>query len=77
MAKNIYGGGAGMTKTVMPEVGGDGDAGVWSGRCSGNGVKIASTIATKHHALGLDILDRKIKSIKFNRIVVISSELTN
>ena len=41
-----------MTKTVMPEVGGDGDAGVWSGRCSGDGVKIASTIAAKHHAPG-------------------------
>ena len=41
-----------MTKTVMPEVGGDGDAGVWSGRCSEDGVKIASTIAAKHHAPG-------------------------
>ena len=52
MTKNIYSGGARMTKTVMPEVGGDGDAGVWSGRCSGDGVKIASTIAAKHHAPG-------------------------
>ena len=66
-----------MTKTVMPEVGGDGDAGVWSGRCSGDGVKIASTIVAKHHAPGWDILDRKTKSIKFDRTVVISSELMN
>jgi hypothetical protein len=66
-----------MTKTVMPEVGGDGDAGVWSGRCSGNGVKIVSTIAAKHHTSGLDILDRKTKSIKFDRTIVIFSELTN
>ena len=66
-----------MTKTVMLEVGGDGDAGVWSGRCSGDGVKIASTIAAKHHASGQDILDRKTESVKFDRTVVISSELTN
>ena len=66
-----------MTKTVMPEVGGDGDAGVWSGRCSGNGVKIAGTIAVKHHAPGLDILDRKTKSVKFDRTIVVPSELMN
>jgi hypothetical protein len=77
MTKNIYSGGARMTKTVMPEVGGDGDASMWSGRCSGDGVKIASTIAAKHHAPGQDILDRKTKSVKFDRTVVISSELTN
>ena len=41
-----------MTKTVMPEVGGDGNAGVWSGRRSREGVKITSTIAAKHHASG-------------------------
>ena len=64
-----------MTKTVMPEVGGDGDAGVWSGRCSGDGVKIASTIAAKHHASGRDILNRKTKSIKFYRAVVVPSKL--
>ena len=66
-----------MIKTVMPEVGGDGEAGVWSGRCSGDGVKVANAIAAKHHAPGRDILDRKTKSIKFDRTIVISSELTN
>ena len=66
-----------MTKTVMPEVGGDGNVGVWSGRCSREGVKVTSTIAAKYHASGRDILDRKTKSIKFDRTVVISSELTN
>jgi hypothetical protein len=59
MAKDVDGSGAGMTKTVMPEVGGDGEAGVRSGRCSGDGVKVASTIAAKYHAPGWDILDRK------------------
>ena len=77
MAKNVNGGGAGMTKMVMPEVGGDGEAGVWSGRCSGDGVKVASTIAAKHHASGWDILDRKTKSVKFDRTVVVPSELMN
>jgi len=75
--KNVDGGGAGMTKTVMPEVGGDGNASVWSRRCSREGVKITSTIAAKHHASGQDILDRKTKSVKFYRTVVISSKLTD
>ena len=59
MAKNVNGGGAGMTKMVMPKVGGDGEAGMRSGRCSGDGVKVASTIAANHHAPGRDILDKK------------------
>ena len=50
---------------------------MWSGRCSGDGVKIASTIVAKHHAPGWDILDRKTKSIKFDRTIVIYSELMN
>ena len=77
MAKNVEAGGARMTKMVMLEVGGDGEAGVWRGGCSGDAVKVASTIAAKHHASGRDILDRKTKSVKFDRTVVISSELTN
>ena len=77
MAKNIEAGGARMTKTVMPEVGGGGNVGVWSGRCSREGVKITSTIAAKHHASGRDILDRKTKSVKFYRAVVVPSKLTD
>ena len=75
--KNVNGGGAGMTKTVILEVGGDGNAGVWSGRRSRECVKIASTIAAKHHASGRDILDRKTKSVKFYRAVVVPSKLTD
>ena len=74
--KNVNGGGAGMTKTVILEVGGDGNAGMWSGRHSREGVKVASTIAAKHHASGRDILDRKIKTVKFYRAVVVPSKLT-
>lgn len=66
-----------MTEVVMPEVGAGGNVGMWSGRCCGDGVKFASTIAAKHHTLGRDILDRKTKSVKFDRTVVVSSELTN
>ena len=65
-----------MTKTMMPEVGGDGEAGVWRGGCSGDAVKVASTIVAKHHASGRDILDRKTKSVKFYRAVV-PSKLTD
>jgi hypothetical protein len=77
MAKNVEAGGARMTNTVMPEVDGDGEADVWRGGCSGDGVKVGSTIAVKHHASGRDILNRKTKSVKFDRIVVVPSELTN
>ena len=77
MTKDVDGGGAGMTKMVMPEVGGDGEAGVRSGRCSGDGVKIASTIAAKHHAPDRDTLDKKTKSVKFDRAIVVPSELMN
>ena len=77
MAKNVEAGGARMTKMVMLEVGGDGEAGVWRGGCSGDGVKVASTIAAKHHASGRDILDRKTKSVKFYRAVVVPSKLTD
>ena len=75
--KNVNGGGAGMTKTVMPEVGGDGNAGMWSGRRSREGVNITNTIAAKHHASGRDILDRKTKRVKFYRAVVVPSKLTD
>ena len=77
MTKNVNGGRAGMTKTVMPEVGGDGNVGMWGGRCSREGVKITSTIAAKHHVSGRDILDRKTKSVKFYRAVVVPSKLTD
>jgi hypothetical protein len=77
MTKNVNGGGAGMTKTMMPKVGGDGEAGVWSRRCSGDGVKVTNTIAAKHHATSQDIFDRKTKSVKFDRTVVVPSELMN
>ena len=77
MAKNVEAGRAGMTKMVMLEVGGDGEAVVWRGGCSGDGVKVASTIAAKHHAPGQDILDRKPKTVKFDRTVVVPSELMN
>ena len=77
VAKDVDGGRVGMTKTVMPEVGGDGEAGVWGGGCSRDAVKVASTIAAKYHAPGRDILDRKTKSVKFDRTIVVPSELMN
>ena len=75
--KDVDGGGAGMTETVMPEVGGDGEMGLWCWWGSGEGVEVASTIAAKHHAIGQHILHRKTQSVKFNGTVVIPSKLAN
>ena len=75
--KDVDGGGAGMTETVMPEVGGDGEVGLrcwWGG---GEGVEVTSTIAAKHHAIGQDILHRKTQSVKFNGTVVIPRKLAS
>jgi hypothetical protein len=35
------------------------------------------TIAAKNHAPGPEVLDRKTKLIKFNRTMVVTSELAN
>jgi len=53
-----------VTKTMMPERGGGGEAA--GGRCGGDGVEILATIAAKNHASHLQVLDRKTQSVKFN-----------
>ena len=75
--KDVDGRGSWMTQTVMSEVGGDGEMGLWCWWGSGEGVEVASTIAAKHHAAGRDILHRKTQCIKFNGTVVIPSKLAN
>jgi hypothetical protein len=75
--KDVDGRGSRMAEAVMPEVGGDGEVGVGCWRGGRHGVEIASTIAAKHHATGLHILHRKAQSVKFDRAIVIPSELTN
>jgi hypothetical protein len=68
-----------MAETVMPRVGGDGEEGVLRGAGGGrwDGVEVVVAIATKHHASHLDILDRKTKSVKLYRTVMVASELTD
>ena len=46
----------------------------WLGR---EGVEVATTIAAKSHAPRLLVLDRKTKSVKFNRTIIVTCELTN
>ena len=77
ISKQIYGGGPGVTKTLMPETGGDVDAGVWSCKAGGDGVQAIVAIAAKNHATGRDILNRKTKGVKFNSAVVVFGELEN
>ena len=77
VSKQVYGGGPGMTKTLMPETGGDGDAGMRSCWDGGDGVQAVGAIAAKNHATSRDILNRKTKGVKFNNAVVVFCELAN
>jgi len=77
ISKQLYGGDPRMTKTLMPETGGDGETGVWSCRASGDGVQAVGAIAAKNHATGRDILNRKTKGVKFNSAIVVFGELAN
>jgi hypothetical protein len=75
--KGVDDGGSRMTEASMPDGGGDGECGE---RRPGSGgresVEVAGTIATKHHASTRNILNRKTKSVKFNRTVIVTSKLT-
>jgi hypothetical protein len=79
ISKDVEGGAPRMTETVMPNGGGGGDVGVGGGGGSswGNGVEVANTIASKHHASGQDILSRKNKCVKFYIAIIFTWELTN
>ena len=68
-----------MTETMMPSGGRDGEAGVWSSGGGGcwESVEVAVTIAAKHLASGLDILNRETKSVKFFGTIVVSCKLIN
>ena len=46
----------------------------WLGR---EGVEVTTTIVVKSHVPRLLVLDRKIKSVKFNRTIIVTCELTN
>ena len=62
-----------MTKVMMPKGGCDGETGVSSSGSGGwEGVEVTVTIAAKHHASGLDILDRKTNGVKLYGTVIIT-----
>ena len=70
VSEQIYGGSPGMTKTLMPETGGDGDAGVRSCWDGGDGVHAVGAIAAKNHATSRDILNRKTEKPKASNSIV-------
>jgi hypothetical protein len=43
----------------------------------GNGVEVPIAIAPKKDHLGLEILNRKTRSVKLNRTVIVASKLSN
>jgi len=73
--KNIESSIARMAETVMPHGGGDGKESFLGGAgvCRWDGVEVVVAIAMKHH-VSSDILERKTKSVKLYRIVVVVSE---
>ena len=64
-----------MAETVMPCVG-DSEERVLRGAGGGrwDGVEVVVAIAMKHH-VSSDILERKTKSVKLYRTVIVASEL--
>ena len=77
ISKQLYDGSPRMTKTLMPETGGDGDAGVRSCWDGGDDVHAVGAIAAKNHATSRDILNRKTKGVKLNSAIVVNGELAN
>jgi hypothetical protein len=62
----------------VPQGGGDDEGGVWSGGGSSrDGVLVVVAIAAKNYTFGLNILDRKTKSVKFYESLVVSCKLMN
>ena len=68
-----------MTKAGVPQL--RGDDGDMTARRHGhvmwNGVEIPVAIAPKKDRLGLEILNRKTRSVKLNRTVIVVSKLSN
>jgi hypothetical protein len=57
-----------MTETEVPQVnrGSKGSIGSYCASHWWYGVKVANAIAAKQHAVGVEIFNRKTRSIKFN-----------
>jgi hypothetical protein len=66
-----------MTETRMPKLRGDDNDMATSGHVMWNGVEVPIAIAPKKDRLGLEILNRKTRSVKLNRTVIVASKLSN
>lgn len=65
-----------MTKTGVPQLRGDNNDMTTGRHAMRDGVEVPVAIAPKDR-LGLEILDRKAKSVKLNGTVVVASKLSN
>ena len=66
-----------MTKTGVPQLRGD-DSNMTTGRhAMRDGVEVPVAIAPKKDRLGLEILDRKAKSVKLNGTIIVASKMSN
>jgi hypothetical protein len=66
-----------MTETRMPKLRGDNNDMTTSRHVMWNGVEVPIAIAPKKDRLGLEILNRKTRGVKLNRIVIVASKLLN
>jgi hypothetical protein len=66
-----------MPKTRMPKLRGDDSDMTMSGHVVGNGVEVPIAIAPKKDHPGQEILNRKNRSVKLNRTVIVASKLSN
>jgi hypothetical protein len=69
-----------MPEAAMPQVrgagsgGGQGMEGDTSGRV---GVEVTRTVTPKDHGLGMKVLHRETKRVKFNGATIVTSEFSN
>jgi hypothetical protein len=66
-----------MTETRMPKLRGDDSDMTARRHAMWNGVEVPIAIAPKEDRLGLEILNRKNKGVKLNRIIIVASKLSN
>jgi hypothetical protein len=66
-----------MPETRMPKLRVDDSDMTTRGHVMWNGVEVPIAIAPKKDHLGLKILNRKTRSVKLNRTVIVASKLSN
>jgi len=66
-----------MTKAGVPQLRGDNSDMIARRHVMWDGVEGPVAIAPKQDRLGLEILNRKTRSVKLNRTVIVASKLSN